>query len=529
MNVGPKAVTAIRSLRIESGLHVPALIRTESAPLDASLAPRSQEPSRAQSPQHSTVGAEDGSVTFWDDAGGETLDPAQLDAFLETWRGFGGKGSLGKRDVALLGTTPVAVPGTPRGALQLATVRVTYRDGRSELYQVPVHVQSGRLNLAGASEHAGAFYQSLADAMVEGRALPGEQIHGALTPAGEDAVRQGLAAPHPYRTIPADSSNTLAENGAEVLKLASRLQPGMPNRELDHSNFHRANGIFHDLTQVHGVLTTVVEGKPTVTGLLLKREDIETDAWLHFQSAAKAYSSAGPAEKKTLLASLTADAHAIGVASGLMAKSYRLGTEGATSMLSRPMQPADVDGLLARTTERVDRLMDVARTSDKVLPPIKARILALEPTLRARIEAQRALLKAAVTENPGRYTLQSGHFDYHLGQVVKTRDGRWVVMDFEGEPAASPEDAARLSVAEKDAGGMLRSFSYNDAEHQTDLAPHLAKAFLQGHNSELPLDPALLEWMTGEKAIYEVPYEAQNRPAWLDIPLAPVERFANGG
>jgi maltokinase len=83
---------------------------------------------------------------------------------------------------------------------------------------------------------------------------------------------------------------------------------------------------------------------------------------------------------------------------------------------------------------------------------------------------------------------------------------------------------------------MLRSFDYA-ARHQ--LIPHpeaailAAKAsdwvrrnsdaFCAGYASAGGLDPAensvLLRAMLLDKAVYEVIYEARNRPTWLSIPL----------
>jgi maltokinase len=138
------------------------------------------------------------------------------------------------------------------------------------------------------------------------------------------------------------------------------------------------------------------------------------------------------------------------------------------------------------------------------------------------------------------------HGDYHLGQVLRT-DAGWYVLDFEGEPARPIEERRRPSSPLKDVAGMLRSFHYASAVARTErdeiaLEDAAAaweernrKAFLRGYlkaagdGGILPPDPdcvaVVLAAFELEKAVYELGYERAFRPDWVHIPVSALKRL----
>jgi maltose alpha-D-glucosyltransferase / alpha-amylase len=145
------------------------------------------------------------------------------------------------------------------------------------------------------------------------------------------------------------------------------------------------------------------------------------------------------------------------------------------------------------------------------------------------------------------------HGDYHLGQILFT-GGDFVIIDFEGEPARSLTERRRKRSPLQDVAGMLRSFHYaayapllqatgpEVNESVTALRPwayywqiwvsaiflktYLEVAqnasFVPESREDLAL---LLDTYILDKAVYELGYELNNRPTWVQIPLQGISQL----
>jgi maltose alpha-D-glucosyltransferase/alpha-amylase len=140
------------------------------------------------------------------------------------------------------------------------------------------------------------------------------------------------------------------------------------------------------------------------------------------------------------------------------------------------------------------------------------------------------------------------HGDFHLGQVLHTGKDV-VIIDFEGEPARALGERRIKRTPMLDVAGMLRSFNYAahyvvtqegdgaftgpereflrpwaDAWYRWTAAAFLKGYFAEvGGNSFVPPDDSerqrMLSLLLLDKALYEMAYELQNRPAWVRVPL----------
>jgi len=215
-----------------------------------------------------------------------------------------------------------------------------------------------------------------------------------------------------------------------------------------------------------------------------------------------------------------------------------------------PVRPADLRnlsqelkswsrGILAKIDQRknasgsvdiAQSLGQVVRNSDK----IDAIFDRLDP--RDRFDPDRSLFFAA-----------RHHGDYHLGQVLWSDDLGWQVIDFEGEPNRDIEERRRKAIALRDVAGMVRSFDYAQAvaareaiasesqnesarnwrDRVSDTFVHTWFAMVGDVQQEIfPLIPAdyrlrkaILDAFVLEKNLYELVYEMDFRPDWIEVPL----------
>jgi maltose alpha-D-glucosyltransferase/alpha-amylase len=370
------------------------------------------------------------------------------------------------------------------------------------------------------------------------------------------------------QVLRAEQSNTSILYGDEYfLKIYRRLDEGI-SPELELGQFLAERTGFTNTPGFAGAIEYRRPGsEPIVLGLLQEFVRNQGDAWSYSLDAARSYIERVLAKRQQVdnppysrasiieNARQTVDplmqelvggvylerARLLGIRTGELHTALASGKddprfkpESFTQLYQRSLYHA------MRTLTR--RTLDAVRKQRKNLDPqVRDKadmLLSLEKEMIARMsllfERKISALKTRI------------HGDYHLGQVLFTGSD-FFVIDFEGEPVRTIGERQLKRSPLRDVAGMIRSFHYpvyahlfttNDLSdkdiqelqpwadlwHQSVSAVFLRAyletcdnaTFLPKAESELKI---LLDAFLLEKAIYEVDYELNNRPAWVAIPL----------
>lgn len=194
---------------------------------------------------------------------------------------------------------------------------------------------------------------------------------------------------------------------------------------------------------------------------------------------------------------------------------------------------------LTRWAKSVEEMANRALVSTVAAPNEQVRQLAAEiiehrEDLHSRIRELKNL--------PHNFLKTRHHGDFHLGQVLVAGDDA-LILDFEGEPLRPLAERRAKHCVLRDVAGAVRSLSYAAAslgrslraatreqlaaldEWQSRAARTFVTSYfaaaqgLQSIPSGRSEAEALLNFFLLEKALYEVNYEAANRPDWIAIPL----------
>ena len=497
----------------------------------------------------------------------ERLVRQVLPEFLPTQRWFAGKGGRIEkvefeqydlwpdRDEWLLARIRVWLAGRPEPQDYGLPLALAWGDDSDEklrplwpyaLAKVRVRARMGLLYGAFADER---FCQYLVGMIGRGARLPLGQGWLRFSATRLFAQLAGDAPESlPAKRLALDSSNTTIAFGDKLLmKAYRRLQPGM-NPELEMGRFLTETG-FPNIAPLAGALEYESEGSdPTTLVLLQGFVANQGDAWSYTLDYLKRFLDDCRQGVETVRAA-GENPHApyllfavtLGRRTGELHRALAQ-TTGDPAFDPEPITAADraewsdrIRTEVATTLERLEQALSQLTESARSLAE---QVLELRDAALARATPVETLIPPAMKT---RY-----HGDYHLGQVLVARDDV-IIIDFEGEPSRSLAERRAKHSPLRDVVGMLRSFDYaahaalrqatadgtgdratlllhvNDWERQTRAAFLEGYAAAAGDSPGYPADPeqarALLELFALEKACYELRYELDNRPDWVEIPI----------
>ncbi|MFI7703349.1 aminoglycoside phosphotransferase [Nonomuraea sp. NPDC049480] len=432
-----------------------------------------------------------------------------LAAWIGRQRWFGGKGR--PIDELSIDSDVELTPG-----LRHLIVAV-WQDGSRDRYQILLGERSHQL----PDRLTHALIATIDDTYLYDAVHDPERAAWLLDGMAHDETRSGLRMRHVSGAeidtsqrslvLGAEQSNTsLVYGDAYICKLFRRLIPGV-NPELEIITALAARNAPH-IAQPYGWIEADLDGTDTTLAIMQEYLSTANDGWdLALTSVRDLYASPPEITAAEAGGDFAGESQRLGIAT---AQVHR---ELAAAFPIEIVEPHEIKRMaetfrrrLGRAVSEVPELREHARVIDDVYHQMEL--------LTGEVPVQRV------------------HGDYHLGQVMRTPTD-WVVLDFEGEPGQPLAERRALSSPLRDVAGMLRSFDYA-ARHllagrpeageleprAQEWADHNRAAFLDGYVEGGGVinqaDAALLRAFELSKAVYEVVYEARNRPTWVSIPLA---------
>lgn len=343
-----------------------------------------------------------------------------------------------------------------------------------------------------------------------------------------------------------NSSLVIAERG--VLKLLRRCWPGV-QPEAEMTGYLTSQGFAHAPRLLGTLVRSYPDGREYTYAVLLEFVSNQGDGWNWIQNLLRQLVDEHVVDR-------TSDTNGFGILmeheTFCAAVGLRLGQLHA--VLARPSedpmfapQPIDTKDVQAwslRCEKWMRRAHDALAMRDA---SHDAALDALAMEVTQRIRQWLDALASGVTLSPHGYKTRI-HGDFHLGQVLVANGDAWLI-DFEGAPATPLNERRSLQSPLVDVAGMLRSIDYAAAsalrfelaqvspvleqrrhELVSCFAEHARKEFLRAYleGGGAALDRDLLQCFMLEKAAYEICYEMDNRPGWLDVPLHGMRALLDG-
>ena len=499
-----------------------------------------------------------------------TLEAEVLPGFLQERRWFAEK-SAGRSAAAIDATLSRAMPlQQDEDRFLLSIVSATTGDTTSR-YQIPLtirwerhdrvpHPPSAVLAAVRRGPREGALLDGTGER--EFAAMLLAKLHDGDV-AGTDDTKVIFTPTATFRAAPApkigsinsdqrEQSNTTLTVGHDyIIKILRRLQSGI-HPEIEIGRFLSDEAPFANAPRMLGSVELEENGERTALAVVHRYVESQGDAWQVMTAALVRYGEeqqiltnekpTDSAEREPLLHRI----HQIGRRTAELHQALASRAD-IPAFAPEPVTPADLarwrDALLAHAELVFALLSRLSRDADapgtEQVEALLQRRQDVMHHIRHRAEIDPQCLKIR------------HHGDLHLGQILIAKDDAFI-LDFEGEPQRALDERRQKAPAARDVAGLVRSIDYAAAfaiaalgdmpaearhaltERLGALRDELITALWAGY-CDAGIDPRLwpaeaerqqqlLSLFELEKALYEIEYEAENRPDWLPIPVGGVVR-----
>jgi maltose alpha-D-glucosyltransferase/alpha-amylase len=437
-------------------------------------------------------------------------------------------------------------------------------DPSSVIAEVVAGDETGLLHDASADP---AFGTALVRLAANRKKLKGKSTIVSALPLATSRGLAGVIDGQPARPGHGEQSNTSVVFGDQlVLKMFRRFDPG-PNPEIEVGRHLTETTKFENAAPTRGALEVSMDGKTAAFAVMHGYVPNLGDAWSHTLAALSlVYEQV--AARRAELGQAPAVRHPLEVEEseldlmrdliGIPLHEARLlGQRTAEMHLALASVADDPDfapqklstlyqrSLYQSTRSSIRTSFNLLERRRRHLTPVQSELADAVIGLQPKILDD---LRSITTDKIDAVRFRI-HGDYHLGQVLFTGND-FVIIDFEGEPLRPMSERRIKRLGLRDVASMIRSYQYTTqmalrvalnsgveepghADHLAEwgdaLARWLAAAFLRGYLAttegtsllppQLEHTKRLLDTLILDKAAYELSYELNNRPDWVDIPL----------
>ncbi len=395
--------------------------------------------------------------------------------------------------------------------------------------------QQANVGVLGDAMADEGFCRHVVKAIGAGRSVPtaGGALRFSATKAyaalaGEDLASLQLGALH------TQSTNTSVQIGDRLfLKCYRRLRAGV-NPEFEIGRFLTEVAHFKHCVPLAGAVEYVVKKEASTVALLQGYVANQGDGWAYtlayLERAMETKVAAENLDSRSVHGAYLTLMQTLATRTGELHRAFAM-RSGDPAFEPEPLTAQDVAGWKIKLRQEAEQTFALLQGNEKAQP-----LLARRAEILALIDA------CAAPRGQGLKTRHHG--DYHLGQVLIANND-FVIIDFEGEPSRPLAEARRKHSPLRDVAGMLRSFSYakwsayntekTGVAWPPDMAPlnvweaAVREAFVtayaeatkgSGLYASFEDVAGLLRLFELEKVLYELRYEINNRPAWVQVPVS---------